>query len=709
MSLKSIKILGIIIILCVCSILVVGYSLQEQLMGIYQSRESLVIKDRHSQEIFIQPNQDGYWARYQGEFPDRLKQLVIQKEDRYFYYHFGFNPWSIFEAFLRYIGLSNRTACSTISQQLVKVLLGKELERNLKNKIVEAFYTMSLEMYKTKDEILRMYLNSVYFGNQAQGVVEASRLYFNLPVELLTDGQILQLLATLHSPAETNPASPENSRGALFLARKLGLKNEELVMTNCLAVQTNMENYSHFNDAYFEIHSLISDSFHSQKLTCDLELTNKIRNILQRNIERLESKNVKNGAVIVIKLPENEILTLIGSPDPKSFQEGYQINMLAESRPIGSTVKPFIYLKAFEKGLRPYTLIDDREYKYITALGFPLYPKNFDYKYRGEVNLHYALSNSLNVPSVKVLEYVGLEDFYQFLEKDLEFQPIQALNNYQLGIALGALEMNLYDLARYFTIFPNNGILRELKITDIQEGLEKKIASAEYIQLINKILSDRKTGIEQFGLVSELNLSKENYALKTGTSRDFHDSWVIGYTPDFLVGVWLGNAENTAMDAVSGQTGAGLVWSQIMELLFNSQYNKKTPFDFSLIQEFNEGENLEYGLARDDYQKFLNVLKEKDTALILNPHEGDVFLLEEHTNIILEAQKEVKWFIHPVRDYGSNETLENEQISNGVNGEFLAQGEKILFSPQEAGNYRIKAQDSNGLEETININIYEAN
>ena len=390
--------------------------------------------------------------------------------------------------------------------------------------------------------------------------------------------------------------------------------------------------------------------------------------------------------MIIIKLPENELLTLIGSPDPNSFEEGYQINMLKEPRPIGSTIKPFIYLKSFEKGLRPYTLIDDREYKYITAIGFPLYPKNFDYKYRGEVSLHYALSNSLNVPSVKVLEYVGLKEFYNFLEQDLEFKPIQNLENYQLGIALGALEMNLFNLAEYFTIFPNEGILKGVKIYPDKAISEKQIAQLEYIQLINKILNDRKTGIEQFGLKSDLNLFQKNYALKTGTSRNFRDSWVMGYTPDFLVGVWVGNSDNSPMNKISGQIGAGRIWGEIMELLLNSEYNKKTPFEFNLLKEFYNESSIEYGLADDNYEKALNNLKEEDSALILKPHQGDAFLLEKNTKIILTAKKSVKWFI---------------------NDKFLEEGEKIFFNPKKIGDYQIKAESPNNFQEIITISINE--
>lgn len=678
------KIILIISFILLIGFLLFSYSLDKQLLAIYNQQNSVRVEDREEKEIFILLNQKGYFSRYLDKIPPRFKELLIKKEDKYFYYHFGFNPWSLSQAILGRLGFGQRKASSTISQQLVKILLGKELKRNLKNKIIESFYTLALEIFQSKEGILKMYANSVYLGNQAQGITEASQLYFGVAPDLLTDGQILQLLATISSPSGNNPAKEKNEEIAKSLAQRLRLDTENLTIMNSTSVEENMEKNSHFNDLSFELSNFV-DNKKNYQLTIDKDLTEKIREIVKRNIDELKLKGAKNAAVVVIKLPENEILALIGSPDPKLSEEGYKINMLNEPRPIGSTIKPFIYLEAFERGLRPYTLVEDREYKYITAIGFPLYPKNFDWKYRGEVNLHYALSNSLNVPAVKVLEYIGLEDFYKFLEKDLEFKPVQDLGNYQLGIALGSLEMSLLDLAKYFTIFPNNGTLKELKIfkEDGNQSSEKIISKPEYIQLINKILNDRKTGIEQFGLKSELNLFQENYALKTGTSRD---SWTIGYTPDFLVGVWVGNADNSSSYEVSGQLGAGSIWAEIMNLILNSDYNKKTPFKFNLIKEFQNGENIEYGLKGDDYEKNLNILKERDKSIILNPHDGDSFLLEKNTKIVLEARKNVKWFI---------------------NSEFLSDGENVVFVPQKSGQYKIEAEDDDNLKETVTIFIVE--
>ena len=406
---KNFLISAIVILVC---FLTISYFLQKELMDNYKKQASITIRDRTGEIIHIEQNKKKYWARYLDEVPSGFKKLLIEKEDKYFYYHFGFNPWSTFQALLGYLGLGPKRASSTIPQQLVKILLEKELERSPKNKIIEAFYTLSLETYQSKETILKMYTNSIYFGNQIQGLSEASRLYFDSSPNLLTDGQIVQLLSTISSPTQNNPAKPKNKETALILAQKLGIDNKEMVLTESSSIKGNMEEYSHSSPSYFELKDLIDNNSSDQQVTIDKELSEKIREIVKRNIEELESKNAKNGNVVVIKLPENELLTLIGSPDPQSFEEGYRINMLLEPRPIGSTIKPFIYLKAFEKGLRPYTLVEDREYKYITAIGLPLYPKNFDYKYRGTVDLHYSLSNSLNVPAVKVLEYVGLENFY---------------------------------------------------------------------------------------------------------------------------------------------------------------------------------------------------------------------------------------------------------------------------------------------------------
>lgn len=666
-----------------------------KLLTVYKTRESIQIKDRHDALISLEPNPLGYYAEYIDTVPQEFSKMLLLKEDQYFYYHPGFNPVSILRAMKNFLMGKKNLASSTLTQQLVKILLSDEKERTLKNKLRELYYALALELNLTKKEILTMYCNSLFLGAGVQGIKSASQIYFGKSPEALTKEEISALVSTISNPSNNNPFDRKKLEGNDYELPSQEKKQQ---------LQSDFKNYCH-NGAEFEVASLDINQDSTRVFTLDQELNTRLRIILKRNLEMLIQKNASNGAIVAIKFPENELLAIIGSPDPNMDAHGYKINMALSPRPIGSTIKPFIYLKGFEKGLRPYTIVEDKEYKYTIGTGFAFYPKNYDYEYRGPVSLHYALSNSLNVPSVKVLEYVGIENFNNFLLDELGFTPVQDLNNYQLGIALGELEMDLLTLSRYFTIFVNQGELKPLRISSTQTiGSEVKeprfqdqnpnkkesqnstkigseishsrpISSSPYIQLINKILSDRITGIEQFGETSDLNLQAKNYAVKTGTSREYHDSWVMGYTPDFLVGVWVGNSEDTAMDAVSGQSGAGKIWHEAMDLMLNSPYNKKTSFTYDSLKEFPTEEGIDYGFSSDNFEKNKNLLLENN--LILNPHDGDTFLLEKNTAILLKARKDAEW---------------------KINGTPWGKGQELIFSPHEIGEYVIEAGEKTAKE-----------
>lgn len=665
--------------------LAVGFAIWTQtaasrMVDEYNRGNSPVITDRGGAVIAMLPNNRGQYSEYIASIPPRFQQLLLQTEDRFFFTHPGFNPVSLVIAALNRVGFGNRQASSTIDQQLVKILLGQETARTFGNKAREAFYTLALNFSKSKADILAMYFNSVYFGRQAQGVAEASKLYFGAAPDLLTDGQIIQLLATIRAPNDLNPAEPGNAAASAALARRLGLKIDNLAFTPAPAAAKQAALYSRASSDNFELGPFLKPAAGPCRTTIDKGATDKIRDIVERTMLQLQAKNVRNAAVVALKLPENQILALVGSPDPESFAPGYRINMLTQPRPIGSTIKPFIYAKVFQKGLRPYTLVDDREYKYITALGFPLYPKNYDYRYRGVVSLHYALSNSLNVPAVKALEYAGVDNFYNFFRRDLKFQPLQSAQSYQLGIALGGFEMSLWDLARYYTLFPNNGTLVSPRLAlngacataGLPTDAARSIIDARYAALVNKILNDRKTGIEQFGLVSDLNLPYSNYALKTGTSRDFRDSWVMGFTPDFLVGAWMGNADASAMDEISGQLGAGRIWAQVMQLMYASPYNKNTPFKFDNLAAYPLPDGgIDYGLPGDAVAKITNALLAQDFELILTPHDGDMFKLSDTTGVTLRAREPVDW---------------------AIDGKLIGRGVSAVFTPQRPGQYALTAQ-----------------
>lgn len=681
------------------ALFIITIPFNNKLQRSYLAKKSVIITDSQNRVIKILPNESGAIAIFQDSFPAGLKQALVRKEDRLFYWHLGINPVSVTRAVLHYLKGDKTPSQSTITQQLAKILLGQGQERSLPNKVKEAGYALALELHTSKDSILSMYLNTAYLGNQAEGFLSAAELYFGKEINSLTDEETYRLLATLNNPTNNNPFTKANSESAKILADRLGLLGapidwKESLIDENIPVGSRKASWNKYinNDAFFELSSLGLDPKRDMPLSIDKELSVTIRSIMKKNINNIQDSGAQNGAVVIIKTgPEkkaSELLAIVGSPEPNTEAYGYKINMALKPRAIGSTIKPFIYLKGFEKGLRPYTEVEDKEYKYTIGSGFAFYPKNYDYQYHGLVNLHYALSNSLNVPAVKVLEYDGINGFNSFMLDDLKFRPVQDINNYQLGIALGELEMNLLDLSYYFTIFPNEGRLKPLRISEAfplasanaDFSQDKQIAQPEYAQLINRILNDRRTGVEEFGQNSVLNLPFKNFAVKTGTSREFHDSWTIGYTPDFVVGVWVGNAEDRPMKMVSGQTGAGQIWQEVMNLMENSAYATDKQFDFSLVKDYSEDGKIEYGLEGDDYARQKNLLMDK--GLIIRPHDQDEFLLSENTSIILEASESVDW---------------------SVNGNILGKGEKYIFEPKKTGTYQIL---SKGIDKEDKISIY---
>lgn len=666
-----------------------AYGLEQELKARYAAQESVILYDRNGKEIAIKPNAKGYYARYSNEIPERFEELLLQKEDRFFYYHLGVNPVSIGREALRLLVFREQRGSSTLTQQLVKNLLGNENKRTLKNKLRELAYALSLEVFTSKEEILSMYANTAYFGNKAQGLLQASKTYFRASPQALSDDAFLSLLATLASPSQSYPGTYANKKRMTALARVFAVK----LSGDTLPLPAQEASVRDPSFTAFEVSPFTQSCQTKCHLTIDGALTDTLRQILRRNLANPSFAGVNNGAIVAIKLPENELVALVGSPNPVSFESGHQINMAIKPRSIGSTVKPFIYVKAFEKGARPYTLVEDREYKYDIGTGFALYPKNYDGQFRGTVTLHQALSNSLNVPAVKVLEYLGLKDFSSFLVNDLAFSPLQPLEDYQLGIALGGLEMDLLTLSHYVTMFPNGGVLRPMKLFQgygeyLTPPMEKKmeqervVGKEPFVELINKILSDREESIDQFGMKSNLNLPFPNYALKTGTSRNFHDSWTLGYTPDFLVGVWIGNSDDAPMWQVSGQSGAGKIWQEAMQALYNSPYNKNTPFIFDRVKEFTQSASLEYGLEGDDYEAKRMLLRE--TGFMVNPHEGDVFLLEKGMRVPLQAKEEVAWYIDDA---------------------FIGKGIKKDWRPTRAGRFMIRGEDKQGKQEKVFVTI----
>ena len=551
------KRLALLLLIFFLVILFVTGSMSDNLHRAYQAGISVQIRDRDNRQLALLPNPDGAYMT-EATSSSHFDELVVRSEDRYFYFHPGVNPWSAVRSVSHYILFHEHVGGSTITQQLAKNLLHHENSRTIFNKLSELCYAFALELHTSKREILAMYVNSAYFGNQRKGIEEAAQYYFGKNAGTLADGEIVRLLALLSLPSFP-PGSAGNTEKAKAIAQRIGVTDIGEYQAVPRSIRENRK-----DPAMFELGTLVHCKT-SCTLSVDRELTQKIREIARVNLSSLKFASVENAAVAVIKVGRggepNTLLALVGTPNPYGTSDGNQINMALASRPIGSTWKPFIYGKAIERGARPYSLIDDSEYRYEIGTGYAFYPKNYDGIYRGPVTLNYALSNSLNVPAVRALQFDGIDDFGVFMQNTLGFIPRQSFDTYQLSIALGGLEMNPLLLAHYFSVFPRDGVLSPLSLSG---GVPLEIPMARALpgmtrvfqatttELLNKMLSDRLMGVEQFGLESNLNLPFQEYAVKTGTSYDYHDSWTVGYTPDIVVVTWIGNSDNKAMDLLTG-------------------------------------------------------------------------------------------------------------------------------------------------------------
>ncbi len=649
----------------------------------YQSLASKSITDRHGVPILLERNIHKNYALYSDNFPNRLKELVVKKEDQYFWYHPGINPVSILRALFSSVKDGTVDGSSTISQQVAKILLLNTNDRNILNKLHESLVALLLNLRYSKDTLLTMYLNLAYLGNEAQGFATASYVYYGINITELSDPQLVSLLATLSSPTASHPWTEANNERTTYWLERLDVSGD--------VPKTEKQEFYFNKPSVFELTSLLPTPCNNPcQTTVDASLTESIRSLVSEHTDQTRSKGGTSAAVVIIDAKTGQLLSIVGSPDPTGNFEGAQINMAISPRPTGSTIKPFIYALAFESGARPYSLINDREYKYPIGTGYPLYPKNFDGKYSGEVTLHEALANSLNTPSVRLLEFTTLDSFYSVLEDKLGLTPINPLSSYAYGIALGGLEIDLLTLTHFFTVFTNHGDLLPLSIQPkkiIPAPLAKEISDENVftpasIELVTSILTDRQAGVEQFGIKSTLDVFNKTVAVKTGTSRDFHDSWTIGYTPDYIVGVWLGNPENKPLDKISGAAGAGALWRKVIERLNTTKYNTNTQFIYEETELINIEGNSYRSIPDEIPQEHRSLLLDKQ--IILLPHHGDSFLFRE----------------------GDVITFTSDQISTWkVDGYIVGQGKTANWQPAMPGVYGVSATTEDNKEEEITIEV----
>ncbi len=563
-----------------------------------------------------------------------MKQATVSIEDKRFYEHKGISEFGIIRAGINSL-LGNPQGGSTITQQLIKnVLLTSE--RRLSRKIKEAILAYQVEKQYDKDEILTMYLNEAPYGGSYWGVGSAAKGYFDKEPKDLSLIEAAFLAGLPQQPSIYSPfvgkkdAWKSRTKDVLRRMREDGYIDrdvEEKALTQLeklkFSKQTNNITAPHF---VFYIKDQIEKQFGPGilnkgvkiKTTLDVKLQKEAEKIVFDEIETLEKHNVGNGALVAIAPDTGEIIVYVGSYDYSNDEYGKYDVVSQGNRQPGSTLKPIEYAVALKKGYTAASVITDVKTVFPNVVGEDYVPVNYDGKYRGPVQLRFALGNSLNVPAVKMLAMVGIHDFLQLgYEMGLDaLEPTdENISNLGLSASLGGGETTLLDLTQAFSVFANEGKKVEpygvIEITDFndkkifeqKEAKVQEVLSKEISFIISHILSDNNARIDTFGANSYLRIPGKTVAVKSGTTDDKRDNWAVGFTTDIALGVWVGNNDNAKMNQAiaSGATGASPIWHDVMQALL-------AEFGDGIMEKPDTVEAVEIdaylgGLPKDGYPK----------------------------------------------------------------------------------------------------------
>ncbi|MBE7472244.1 MAG: PBP1A family penicillin-binding protein [Anaerolineales bacterium] len=582
----------------------------------YTTAPSTKIYDRHGTLLYeiTDPHQGLHTPLTLEDVPPACIEATIATEDASFYRNPGVDAWAILRAlYINWQGGEVLSGGSTITQQLARNLLLSPQERtevSLTRKLREAILAWRLARTYSKDEILTLYLNETYYGNLAYGIEAASRTYFGKHAAELDLAECAMLAGLPQSPANYNPLeNPDTAKARQNIVLDLMLKQQFITRDEAASARTEKLGYAAIPFPIEAPHFVMYirgqlerkyglEAIYRQGLqvytTVDLNAQNLAQRIVRYRLAELSKqkagqppRNIRNAAVVVLDPRSGEVLALLGSPDYFDPRIDGAVNATMATRQPGSSIKPITYAAAFDPdiaaahGYEPLTaasMMVDVRTAFVTQEGQPYVPENYDRTWRGPVLLRQALASSYNLVAVKVLDYVGLKSTTD-LARSLGITTFDN-KNFGLALTLGGGEVRLLELTAAYGAFANGGRKLEpvaiTRITDHQGQVifqspknlnpGAQILDPRTAYLITSILSDNYARRSTFGAGSPLNLTRPA-AAKTGTTQDWRDNWTVGYTPDLVVGVWAGNADNEPMRHISGVTGAAPIWHDLMEEL----------------------------------------------------------------------------------------------------------------------------------------------
>ncbi len=549
--------------------------------------------------------------------PANCKNAAVALEDKNFWTNPGFDWYGIARAAYTTIRGEQVQGASTLTQQLVKNVLIPPAERTLRDPTSIATYNrkakeliLSVEVSRryTKNQILEWYLNGNYYGNLSYGIEAAAEAYFGKHVQDLDLSECATLAAIPQYPALNPIDSPQDAvdRRNITLDQMLlqgYATSEQTLAAKSAKMRVTPKRFDikapHF---VFYVRRQLEDKYGPDVVargglnvitTLDYNVQQVAEQVARDQIAKLQTdkRNVNDASVVVIKPATGEIVGMVGSVDYFNRDIDGQVNVAISPRQPGSSFKIFNYLTAFSQGYTAASMLMDVRTVFDDSPNPPYVPENYDRKYHGPVRLRTALGSSFNIPAVKLIQLVGVPNVINTAHR-LGINTLSNANKYGLALTLGGGETTLLDMTYANSVLANQGAMAGvpvapdqlkpgyrtldpvaiLKVTDadnktlyeFKQPSRQQVVTPQLAYLMSDILGDNTARTPGFGSNSVLKLTRPA-AVKTGTTSDWRDNWTIGYTPDYAVGVWAGNADNSEMEHISGVSGAGPIWHDIME------------------------------------------------------------------------------------------------------------------------------------------------
>lgn len=555
-----------------------------------------------------------------SDLPPHVYQASIAIEDQHFYRHFGFDFIGIMRAVRNMLRGESTQGGSTITQQLVKTALLTR-EQTLERKAKEAVLTIATELLYSKDQILEMYLNHIPYGGTAWGIEAAAQTYFDKPAKDLSIAEAALLAGLPQAPSRYSPfqSDPQRSKnrqsdvirrmqadGYISAEQADEARNTELKF----ALSTTNIRAPHF---VFFVKDQLVEKYGLEKVergglrvttTLDLDLQEQAQASVTAEINSLTRYKVGNGAAMVTKPDTGEILAMIGSKNYFDATGDGKVNVTIEERQPGSSIKPLNLVTAFElKKQTPASMLLDIPTCFQNT-GQPLYcPRNYDGGFHGPVQQRFALGNSYNIPAVKTTYLNGTESFIATASA-MGITTWNDPSKYGISLGLGAGEVRMIDMAQAFGVLANQGVktplvsilevkdyqgktLEEIDLEERKQQLKdmtddeeieeygdlKRVLHRAPAYLVSHILLDNSARAGAFGTNSQLVIKDQVVSVKTGTTNNLKDNWTVGYTPEYLTIVWVGNNDGSSMNQslVSGVTGAAPIWNDIMSMVLKDK------------------------------------------------------------------------------------------------------------------------------------------